>query len=176
MIAIGPLTDKGRKTQRRVSRLLGRLDYIPSLVLTSPWLRAAQTAEILVETLELVHPPVPCEALAADPDAARLAECVGDQGPDATVAMVGHSPWMEELAALLLGGSVSGLRIDFPKSGVMGDRPGEARAGSGGAAVLPETGNGRKVRRGALLLRYSLCPKIAMFDEWPGFTFALGLM
>jgi phosphohistidine phosphatase len=115
-----PLTDKGRKTHRRVSRLLGRLDYIPSLVLTSPWLRAAQTAEILVETLELVHPPVPCEALAADPDAARLAECVGDQGPDATVAMVGHSPWMEELAALLLGGSVSGLRIAFPKSGVMG--------------------------------------------------------
>ena len=89
-------------------------------MLTSPWKRAAQTAEILVETLELVHPPVPCDALAAEPDAARLAECVGDPGSDATVAMVGHSPWMEELAALLLGGSVSGLRVTFPKSGVMG--------------------------------------------------------
>jgi phosphohistidine phosphatase SixA len=34
--------------------------------------------------------------------------------------MVGHSPWMEELAALLLGGSVSGVRIDFPKGGAIG--------------------------------------------------------
>jgi len=115
-----PLTDKGRKTQRRMSRLLGRLDLTPSLVLASPWLRAAQTAQILVEALELEHPPVPCDALAADPEASRLAECVGDPGPDAIVAMVGHSPWIEELAALLLGGSVSGLRIAFPKSGVMG--------------------------------------------------------
>ena len=115
-----PLTDKGRKTQRRVSRLLGRLDYTPSLVLTSPWLRAAQTAQILVETLELENPPVPCDALASDPDAIRLAECVGEQGPNAIVALVGHSPWMEELSALLLGGSISALRIAFPKSGVMG--------------------------------------------------------
>ena len=34
--------------------------------------------------------------------------------------MVGHSPWMEELAAILLGGSASSVRMDFPKSGVMG--------------------------------------------------------
>jgi phosphohistidine phosphatase len=115
-----PLIDKGRKTQRRMSRLLERLDYIPSLVLTSPWLRAAQTAQILAETLALDGSPVPCEALAADPDAGKLAECVGEQAPDAIVALVGHSPWMEELAALLLAGSVSGLRIAFPKSGVMG--------------------------------------------------------
>lgn len=115
-----PLTGKGRKIQRRVSRLLERLDHIPSLVLTSPWLRAAQTAEVLTNTLELAHPPVPCDALAADPEVSRLAECVGDPGAEAIVAMVGHSPWMEELAALLLGGSASGLRIAFPKSGVMG--------------------------------------------------------
>ena len=126
-----PLTDKGRKTHRRVSRLLDRLGHIPSLVLTSPWLRAAQTAQILVETLELERAPVPCEALAADPDLGQLAECVGDQGPDAIVAMVGHSPWMEELAALLLAGSVSGLRIAFPKSGVMGIDLDRVEAGAG---------------------------------------------
>ena len=40
-----PLTDKGRKVQRDVSRALRKLDLTPSLVLTSPWLRAAQTAE-----------------------------------------------------------------------------------------------------------------------------------
>jgi phosphohistidine phosphatase len=115
-----PLTDKGRKTHRRVSRLLGKLDLVPSLVLTSPWVRAAQTAAIVAETLALTVPPVPCEALATEPDVARLAACVSDAASDSTVAMVGHSPWMEELASMLLGGSASAIDIDFPKSGVMG--------------------------------------------------------
>jgi phosphohistidine phosphatase SixA len=34
--------------------------------------------------------------------------------------MVGHSPWMEDLASLLLAGSGNGVRIDFPKSGLLG--------------------------------------------------------
>jgi phosphohistidine phosphatase len=114
-----PLTDKGRKAHRRVSRLLGELDLAPTLVLTSPLTRAAQTAEILTETLEL-EPPVSCDALADSPDLGKLAECTGEQGPGAIVAMVGHSPWMEELAAVLLGGNATSVRMDFPKSGVMG--------------------------------------------------------
>ena len=115
-----PLTDKGRKTQVRVSRLLGTLGLSPTRVVTSPWARAAQTAQILVETLRLEHPPMPREALATDPDVSRLADLAGDPGPGTIVAMVGHSPWMEELAAILLGGKATSLRIDFPKSGVMG--------------------------------------------------------
>jgi phosphohistidine phosphatase len=115
-----PLTDKGRKTHRRVSRMLGKLELIPTLVLTSPWTRAAQTAAILVETLELGTPPMPCDALATQPDLDRLTECAGDPGDNGIVAMVGHSPWMEELAALLLAGGSGGPSIDFPKSGVMG--------------------------------------------------------
>ena len=115
-----PLTDKGRKTQRRVSRALGKLELTPTAVLTSPLARAAETAGILAEELALSQPPIPSEALAAAPDLARIAADIGAAGPDAIVALVGHSPWMEELAALLLAASGSGLRIDFPKSGVMG--------------------------------------------------------
>ena len=114
-----PLTDKGRKVQRDVSRTLRKLDLTPTLVLTSPWLRAAQTAEILVEDARVARPVVPCEPLAQEPDLIRLADFVGQQSGDAIVAMVGHSPWMEELASLLLAGSVRHLRIDFPKSGVL---------------------------------------------------------
>jgi phosphohistidine phosphatase len=115
-----PLTDKGRKVQRRVSRWLGEHDLVPAVVLTSPWARAAQTTQILTDELGLPHPPIPCAALAIEPDLIRLADDVGDPGPSAIVALVGHSPWMEELAALLLTGSGSALRMDFPKSGVMG--------------------------------------------------------
>jgi phosphohistidine phosphatase len=114
-----PLTDKGRKVQRRVSKALARFELVPTHVLTSPWTRAAQTAQVMVETLALA-PAVPCEPLAAEPDLVRLTDYVGEQGSEARVALVGHSPWIEELAGILLGGSASGVRVDFPKSGVMG--------------------------------------------------------
>jgi phosphohistidine phosphatase len=115
-----PLTDKGRKAQRRVSRALGELKLTPARVLTSPWIRAAQTAEILVTELGVATPPIECAALAADPELSRIADDVGEPGGDAVVALVGHSPWIEELAAILLTGEPAGLRVDYPKSGVMG--------------------------------------------------------
>jgi phosphohistidine phosphatase len=115
-----PLTDKGRKVQSELSRWLRKRGLAPTLVLTSPWTRAAQTAAILVEVARVAQAPVPCEPLAEDPDLIRLQDHVGQQPGNAIVAMVGHSPWMEELAAILLGGSASSLRLDFPKSGVIG--------------------------------------------------------
>jgi phosphohistidine phosphatase len=115
-----PLTEKGRKVQTDVSRFLRKRDLAPTLVLTSPWTRARQTAEILVQVARVASPPVPCDPLADDPDLVLLQDYVRDQPSSAIVAMVGHSPWMEELAAILLGGSNSGLRIDFPKSGALG--------------------------------------------------------
>ena len=126
-----PLTDKGRKTQRDVSRFLLKRDLVPTLVLTSPWSRAAETAEILVRELNLSKPPVPSDALGDNPDLARLAEDIGDPGPDAIVALIGHSPWMEELASLLLTGKAEGVRIDYPKSGVMGIEVEKPEAGTG---------------------------------------------
>jgi phosphohistidine phosphatase len=126
-----PLTDKGRKTQRRVSKALGELGLTPTHVLTSPWLRAAQTAEILISTLNLPEAAVPIDALAAPPDLSRLADDIGEPGSDAIVALVGHSPWIEELAALLLTGQATGLRLDYPKSGVMGIDLARPAAGAG---------------------------------------------
>ena len=129
--SLRPLTDKGRKVQSEVGRFLRKRDVAPQLVLTSPWLRARQTADILVEASRIAQPPVPCDPLADDPDLLSLTDHLGHQPPDAIVAMVGHSPWMEELAGILLGGSGSSLRIDFPKSGVMGIELDELAPGSG---------------------------------------------
>ena len=115
-----PLTDKGRRTQRKVSRWLGGHELTPTKILTSPWARAAETGKILADELALSQPPIPCTALATEPDLIRLADDVGEAGPNVIVALVGHSPWIEELSALLLTGSAGTLRIDFPKSGMMG--------------------------------------------------------
>jgi phosphohistidine phosphatase len=115
-----PLTDKGRKTHAKLARALRNLELAPELLLTSPWLRALQTAEIMHEVMLLPQPPVPFPPLADDPDLARIAAEVGSRGERSMVALVGHSPWMEELAALLLTGSDRGMKLDFPKSGVLG--------------------------------------------------------
>ena len=115
-----PLTDAGREVQARVSRALGNWKLAPSKVLASPWVRAAQTAEILVRELGLRFPPIPCEPLAAPPDFSRLQDDLGDPGSHPIVAMVGHSPWIEALASMLLVDAPRGFRMDFPNSGVMG--------------------------------------------------------
>ena len=44
-----PLVPKGRKTQRRMCRLLRKQGGVPERVYSSPWKRAWQTARIVVE-------------------------------------------------------------------------------------------------------------------------------
>lgn len=116
-----PLLPKGRKAQRRMSRALLRAGLVPGRVLASPWTRAWQTARVLCRETGLPKTArEPCEALAAPPDLDALAAAVGEPGPDEVIAVVGHEPWLAELAALLLTGREDGLAIDFPKSGVLG--------------------------------------------------------
>jgi phosphohistidine phosphatase len=50
-----PLTPKGIKRTLAAAQGLRALDVTPNAVLTSPWLRAAQTAEIFCETIG--YPP-----------------------------------------------------------------------------------------------------------------------
>ena len=130
--AMRPLVRRGEKTQRSIGRALRKRKLIPGLVLSSPWKRAWQTARILVE--ETGRPKktrVACPALAGPPDLGAIGAAIGSTEPDAVVALVGHDPWIGELAALLLTGKGDGLRIDFAKSGVMGIELG---------AIAPATG------------------------------------
>ncbi|HEX6645472.1 MAG TPA: histidine phosphatase family protein [Gemmatimonadales bacterium] len=117
--SLRPLTNLGREFHSEMSRGLSRLDCPPEAVLTSPWVRARQTADLMVEEMELDLEPIECEALARDVDLEAIRKAVEELGRVSVVALVGHSPWMEELASLLLTGDPHGLLIDFPKSAVM---------------------------------------------------------
>ncbi|HXG44689.1 MAG TPA: histidine phosphatase family protein [Gemmatimonadales bacterium] len=128
--AARPLVGKGRRRQRRMSRRLRRRGIVPDVLLASPWARAWETAEIVSDVVGC-PPPVPCEALAGPPDLGRLADVLGPREPDAVVALVGHDPWISELASLLLTGTPSGLAVDFPKSGILGIRADRLEPGAG---------------------------------------------
>jgi phosphohistidine phosphatase len=114
-----PLTAKGRKRQRRVAKRLRRRGLVPTLLLSSPWSRAWETAE-LVADITGAPSPVACPALAAPPEPSAIAAAVGRPGAETILALVGHEPWLGELASLLLAGEPHRLSIAFPKSGVLG--------------------------------------------------------
>jgi len=108
-----PLTAEGRARMEEVARGLARL-IAPQAVLSSPWLRAMQTAEILREAYGLGRVRI-CEALAsADYDAVIEAAAETDASP---VALVGHEPWMGELLAYLVAGDPAGMAVTFKKGG-----------------------------------------------------------
>lgn len=102
----------------------------PTLILASPWRRAWHSAELLAECANAGLKPVAIGALAMTPAIAPIARAIGSQDAAAIVALVGHEPWLSQLAALLLTGRRDGLTIDFPKGGVLGLETGEVKSGA----------------------------------------------
>jgi phosphohistidine phosphatase len=112
-----PLTAKGRRRFRKTARAFGKLGYRLDLILTSPLVRAVQTAEILagaadpgeVDVLEELGPDF-------DPEAARGA-IAARAGEAATVAIVGHEPQLSSLLSALSG--VPRGDIDLKKGAIV---------------------------------------------------------
>ena len=115
-----PLSERGRKRHAKVAKWLRRRKLVPDLLLSSPWLRAWETSELTADVVRC-NPPVACAALAAPPALAAVVAAIGAASGDRLVALVGHEPWLGELAALLLVGD-GRLDIDFAKSAVLGLR------------------------------------------------------
>lgn len=115
-----PLVAKGHKQARTVEASLAALEVTLDRLFSSPFTRAAQTAEPLAARLRKGRRPEYLDALAggAYPQLLRdLAEaCAPD---DAVVACVGHEPWLSELASLLLTGDPHRLGVHYRKSAAM---------------------------------------------------------
>ena len=127
-----PITDEGRAVQAKVAKRLRKRRATPERILSSPWTRAWQSAQVTAEgTRGGAIEPVVCEALARAPNLKRLADAVGQPAHDAIVALVGHEPWLGQLASLLLTAEADRLHIDFPKSAVMGIEISEIGSGAG---------------------------------------------
>jgi phosphohistidine phosphatase len=92
-----PLTDEGRERFADGVRGLERLDVRFDLVLHSPLLRAAETAELLVPLLDDDGGTLVTAELAQAPTPALLELLTA-----AEVAVVGHEPWLSELIAWLV--------------------------------------------------------------------------
>jgi len=134
-----PLTERGVARLRKSGRGLVNLGVSFDVIVTSPLVRARQTADALASTFDVRPPIVTAEALAPGGTWAALSAELEKHSRRSAIALVGHEPGMGELAARLLG---SKEPIPFKKGAV-------ARID---VDALPPSGPG--------LLRWFLPPKI----------------
>jgi len=114
-----PLTPEGRRKTRAIARALAKLEASPDIILTSPLVRAHQTAEIVATGLKLKKRMEVCEHLAPGGSAKRLIAGINQRHAAADcVMLVGHEPDLSSLGSLLLTGSATGAAIELKKGGV----------------------------------------------------------
>src|SRR5262245_45526678 len=100
--ALRPLTREGRKRMARAASGLRRLVPELSRVVTSPLLRALQTAEILAAQLQCAEPEQ-LALLSPERPPKEAAEWLAAEKSD-LVAIVGHEPHLGLLVSRLLTG------------------------------------------------------------------------
>jgi phosphohistidine phosphatase len=111
-----PLTAEGEEEIRKVARGIKRLDIDIDLILTSPYVRAARTAEIFHDIIKRGKLRT-TDALASTAElAAVIHELEARYAKAESIVLVGHEPHMSSLMSLLLSGR-SDISIDFKKAG-----------------------------------------------------------
>jgi phosphohistidine phosphatase len=115
-----PLTAAGAERFARAVHGLRRLVPAVETVLSSPYERAWQTAEILRDEAGW-PPPEPCDALGAH-HASRAALEVLQERRVGSIALVGHEPYLSSLASLLLAGTPERVDTELKKGGAIGLR------------------------------------------------------
>jgi phosphohistidine phosphatase len=110
-----PLTDEGMSRMRKSVRGLARLGVSCDVVLTSPLVRARQTAEIVAAGLSPRPTLVSADSLAPDGSFAAVIADLEKHAKKTRIALVGHEPSVGELAARLIG---SRHAIEFKKGAV----------------------------------------------------------
>jgi len=109
-----PLTKAGVRDMKEVARGLRRIVPAIDSVVTSPLVRARQTADIVADEFEVEI--IESDALRPDEEFADFVNWVRRETKGEIVAAVGHEPHLSGLIAYLIGDS-GDARIDLKKSG-----------------------------------------------------------
>ena len=108
-----PLTERGRRRFSTAAAGFVQLEGTPDRILTSPLVRARQTAEILSQATDAAHVET-ADALSPGEPAAAIVAKLHRMRAD-RIALVGHEPDLGHLAAVLLGAS---RPLPFKKGGM----------------------------------------------------------
>jgi len=110
-----PLSEDGIERFQKSARGLARLDVWIDVVLTSPLVRARQTADIVASAFDPRPSIITVESLAPGGSYASLLADLEKHGRKTRIALVGHEPGIGELGARLIGSRHS---FEFKKGAV----------------------------------------------------------
>ncbi len=104
-----PLSEQGRRRMKRATEAWEGMGVIVDGIMTSPFLRATQTAEIAAETLGVSDRVETCAALAAGAAPEDIVAAVAERcHEDHRVLLVGHEPDLGRVISLLVCGDDGG--------------------------------------------------------------------
>ncbi|MEM9082561.1 MAG: phosphohistidine phosphatase SixA [Planctomycetota bacterium] len=101
------LTDRGERQARGLAGLLEEHDLAPNVIVSSPFVRARQTAELIAGAFGLEPDFDERLSLSASGSVGGSIELLGEldrANDDATIAIVGHQPLLERTIAVLTEG------------------------------------------------------------------------
>jgi phosphohistidine phosphatase len=119
-----PLTEDGKERTVAAARGLAALGVRPDVILTSPYTRAAQTAELTARTLtgagsdadhEQAGEVTEESALESGATLERVAPALAERADMRDVMLVGHEPDLSGIIAALIGGNHGGARVEMKK-------------------------------------------------------------
>ena len=110
------LTDVGRERLRLVVRKAMRAGMEPAVVLTSPYVRARQTADILLEELNRPCELVTTANLTPYAAVADLWHELREYARLSPVIVVGHNPQLSEFVSMLIGSP--GYAVEMKKAAI----------------------------------------------------------
>jgi phosphohistidine phosphatase len=98
-----PLTDKGMARLKKSARGLVKIGVTFDVMLTSPLVRARQTAEIIAAAFDPRPPIVNVDSLTPDGSYQATLDDLAKQARRTRIALVGHEPSLGEYAGRLAG-------------------------------------------------------------------------
>ncbi len=106
-----PLTEEGIAKMQRTAATFAKLELDLDRILTSPLVRAYQTAEIVAKQFKMMDKLVKDERLGGNFGIKFIAEILAEYSPVDALMLVGHEPGMSETVSHLIGGG----RVVFKK-------------------------------------------------------------
>jgi phosphohistidine phosphatase len=111
------LTPEGRVRLRRVLKRARSAETVPQVILTSPYRRALQTAEIAADVLRYKGDLISTKNLVPDASPVSLWQEIRDYSSQQSILLASHEPLMGHMVAYLLG--APSLQVDMKKGALV---------------------------------------------------------
>ena len=140
-----PLTVEGRAEQRAAARAMKKMGIKFDFLVTSPLLRARETADLVAKGYRWTEAPQVAEELGHEYSVGAVVKFLAKFPPNSAVALVGHEPDLSDLTGALISKNCD-VNIAVKKSGVVGiEFDGPAEAGKGTLLYHLKPGHLRKL-------------------------------